>query len=108
MQKRIPPLDGLRGIAIILVLIHHFSLGLVFPQTAAGKLLDRILAAGWIGVDIFFVLSGFLITGILLDAGTDWTRFYRNRAFRIVPVFLVVFLAVLSLVAKPPAWVVLA
>ena len=61
----IPALDGLRGIAIILVMLHH----LTYYRPEAG--IDMAIAAvplfGWAGVDVFFVLSGFLITGILLD-----------------------------------------
>ncbi len=108
MQKRIPALDGLRGIAIIIVVIHHFQSDLMLPGTLMWKLLQRIPSAGWFGVDIFFVLSGFLITSILLDEGIDWKRFYRNRAFRILPAFLVVFIAVLGFVPRPAPWVILA
>lgn len=74
-------LDGFRGAAILLVLLFHlFAIG---P-------LAKILHAGWIGVDLFFVLSGFLITGILCD--TRGTRgFYRHfalrRALRIFPLY---------------------
>jgi uncharacterized membrane protein YcfT len=63
---RIPALDGLRGIAILLVLLWHVVFGL-HPDS---KLLTNLLAVGklsWSGVDLFFVLSGFLIGGILLD-----------------------------------------
>ena len=55
----IPALDGIRGLAVVLVLIFHFAK--VAPRNA-------ILDSGWIGVDLFFALSGFLITGILLDS----------------------------------------
>src|SRR5437660_6241 len=57
-----PALDGRRGSAILLVLAIHSSL--VLPPS----LLMDICSIGWIGVDLFFVLSGFLITGILFDA----------------------------------------
>ena len=61
------PLDGLRGIAILLVLAHRFNVtpdphGLVARVTCAA------MDGGWVGVQLFFVLSGFLITGILLDS----------------------------------------
>src|SRR5437870_8141583 len=55
MQQKIPQLDGIRGVAILVVIIHNSGR---FP---------RLFANGWMGVDLFFVLSGFLITGILLD-----------------------------------------
>jgi peptidoglycan/LPS O-acetylase OafA/YrhL len=61
-----PRLDGLRGIAIILVMFFH----LVFfkPGCKVDHLFHRFTQYGWTGVDLFFILSGFLITGILLDA----------------------------------------
>jgi peptidoglycan/LPS O-acetylase OafA/YrhL len=97
-QVRVPELDGLRGIAIILVVLFHSSLILrVLPQVFAVRLLGYLFFSGWLGVDVFFVLSGFLITRILLSEGCDWKRFYRNRAFRILPAFLVVFVLTLSL-----------
>jgi peptidoglycan/LPS O-acetylase OafA/YrhL len=89
---RIPALDGLRGIAIVSVLVFHFtmyaphSLTLVF----ADRVFHRFSQAGWIGVDLFFVLSGFLITGILYDTrGQDhyFTNFYARRVLRIFPLY---------------------
>ncbi len=59
---KIPELDGVRGIAIILVLLHHFE-----PPAGIPKFIGAATYLGWSGVDLFFVLSGFLITGILLD-----------------------------------------
>jgi peptidoglycan/LPS O-acetylase OafA/YrhL len=76
--SRIPELDGLRGIAIALVLVHHF-----FDFVPGAPL-------GWSGVDLFFVLSGFLIGGILLDARGSpnyFKTFYARRAFRILPAY---------------------
>ena len=64
---RIPALDGLRGVAILLVLLWHG----VFQIQTDSKVGTRLLSLGslsWSGVDLFFVLSGFLIGGILLDA----------------------------------------
>ena len=98
MQKRILELDGFRGIAVLIVVLCHFNSLLRSPRTIAWKMLERTLDSGWVGVDIFFVLSGFLITSILLD-DHDWKRFYRNRAFRILPpaLFILSILAVLGL-----------
>jgi peptidoglycan/LPS O-acetylase OafA/YrhL len=94
-----PPLDGLRGIAIILVLLHHFTI--YQPKTGMGAWLAAVPLFGWSGVDLFFVLSGFLITGILIDArGSSryFTSFYARRTLRIFPLYyLVVFTALVVL-----------
>jgi peptidoglycan/LPS O-acetylase OafA/YrhL len=70
---RMPQLDALRGIAILWVILHNAALNGV--GHAQGKLLEVLFLIGnmgWIGVQLFFVLSGFLITGILLDGrGSD-------------------------------------
>jgi peptidoglycan/LPS O-acetylase OafA/YrhL len=87
---RVPALDGVRGVAILLVLVAHFRL--VSMSTAADHLYNTTALAGYSGVDLFFVLSGFLITGILLDAkqGTAagyFRNFYARRALRILPLY---------------------
>lgn len=103
-MERVPELDGLRGAAISMVLLYHY-LQLTI-QVQHGSLLDyvqRSLALGWTGVDLFFVLSGFLIGGILLDArnSSNFFRvFYTRRFFRIIPLYivaLVVFPAIVSI-----------
>lgn len=89
---RIPALDGLRGIAILLVLLWH----LVFNGHRQSNLLPGFFSLGaftWSGVDLFFVLSGFLIGGILLDAKNSpryFQTFYLRRAFRILPLYGVI------------------
>lgn len=87
----IPSLDGIRGFAIILVLLFH-----CFPYISIFKM-------GWIGVDLFFVLSGFLITGILVDT-VERKHYYKNfilkRVLRIFPLYyfsLAIFLFVLPM-----------
>jgi peptidoglycan/LPS O-acetylase OafA/YrhL len=96
-SSRIPELDGLRGMAISFVLLYHYF---YFAPPAnyhpTGRLsnvyvhLERFLAMGWSGVDLFFVLSGFLIGGILLDVRESpryFQTFYMRRVFRIVPIY---------------------
>lgn len=84
----LPALDGLRGLAILLVLIHHET---VFtPTTPIEQLVHRVLTMGWCGVDLFFVISGFLITGILIDARDRpgyFRSFYARRVLRIFPLY---------------------
>lgn len=80
----IPELDGLRGIAILLVMVHRF-----WPRSSVGVMADAA-GAGWIGVDLFFVISGFLITGILLDTKAEpgyFKKFYARRVLRIFPLY---------------------
>ena len=89
---RIPALDGLRGVAVLLVMLYHANL----------------LASGWVGVQLFFVLSGFLITRVLLQAqsGASVARaslhFYLRRALRIFPAYFLYLLAGLALAAISP------
>jgi peptidoglycan/LPS O-acetylase OafA/YrhL len=100
-----PALDGVRGIAILLVLFHHFTL--FDPVTSVGAWLGFVALLGWSGVDVFFVLSGFLISGILIDArGSSryFASFYMRRVLRIFPLYyLVVFLSFIIL-ARFPWW----
>jgi peptidoglycan/LPS O-acetylase OafA/YrhL len=97
-SKRIPALDGVRGIAILLVLLRHAIFGLSAAMPGAAPVsgpLAWFLSAGqltWSGVDLFFVLSGFLIGGILLDARESpryFQTFYLRRFYRILPLYFV-------------------
>jgi len=87
VNRRLPGLDGLRGIAVLAVIIYHADVSL--------------LVGGFLGVDVFFVLSGFLITTLLIDELTqtntvDRARFYMRRIRRLFPaLFLVLFFSVL-------------
>ncbi len=106
---RIAELDGIRALAILAVFTVHFFAN-SSTQHASMALHGGIKAAylvaahGWLGVDLFFVLSGFLITGILLDTrqrASYFHDFWVRRALRILPlVFTVV--AILTIVYRPP------
>lgn len=84
MQQKIPQLDAVRGLAILVVILHNASLK--FPSLH----LERLFSDGWMGVDLFFVLSGFLITGILVDTKQSerfFKNFYVRRCLRIWPLY---------------------
>jgi len=95
-DKRVPSLDGLRAISIGLVLLSHLAGTPGFPVTAK---VGNILPLGELGVRVFFVISGFLITNLLLE---EWSRrgdinlarFYFRRTFRILPPYYVLIAAV--------------
>jgi len=85
----IPALDGVRGIAIALVMLSHFLL----LDWWTDLRWYSFVQGGWLGVDLFFVLSGYLITGILLDTkgrSNYWSGFYRRRLLRIFPLYYTV------------------
>src|SRR3954447_8838430 len=85
LMTRQPSLDGLRGLAVLLVMASHFLAG-------------SLASIGWVGVDLFFVLSGYLITSVLRES-RGLGRFYCRRAFRILPLY---YLAVLVAVLASP------
>src|SRR5690349_1861898 len=88
---RLRSLDLLRAVAVLLVLLHHLA-----PppgeRTRFVSLLSRVASRGWIGVDLFFVLSGFLVSGLLLrehrlHGSIRFGRFFLRRGFKIYPPF---------------------
>ena len=104
LRRHAPVLDGLRGVAILLVLLMH-----LMPSgpstTLLGKFAKSFAEIGSAGVDLFFVLSGFFITGILLNAkGAPhyFRNFYARRVLRIFPLYYGMLLV--SLVLIPLIW----
>jgi peptidoglycan/LPS O-acetylase OafA/YrhL len=89
--KRIPELDGLRGLAILLVMLcHYIEDGPVGPRHSLAARTGEVIGLGTFGVDLFFILSGFLIGGILLNSRSSpryYSTFYLRRFFRIIPIY---------------------
>jgi peptidoglycan/LPS O-acetylase OafA/YrhL len=105
-RRHIPALDGIRGLAILLVMMHHLWVRQLMGVGLLGASLDRLANLGWLGVDLFFVLSGFLITGVLLDAREKphyFRNFYIRRSLRIFPLYFGVLIPATALcIAFPP------
>jgi peptidoglycan/LPS O-acetylase OafA/YrhL len=103
-EKHIDSLDGFRGIAILLVFFFHY-----LPRNPSNPL-SWMASLGWTGVDLFFVLSGFLITGILYDTrqSTNFFKaFYARRALRLFPVYFLavgIVLSAATLLRTPMSW----
>lgn len=102
-QKRIAALDGIRGFAILLIIFwHYYDVDGQFAHRTIPAYVLSLTHLAWTGIDFFFVLSGFLIGGILLEARespTYYKTFYIRRAFRILPLYAVI--VVLYLVTTP-------
>jgi peptidoglycan/LPS O-acetylase OafA/YrhL len=102
MREKIPQLDAVRGIAILVVLAHNLHGFSSAPFSIVSNY-------GWMGVDLFFVLSGFLITGILLDSKSSenyFRNFYARRCLRIWPLYysvLILMFVILPLVRPQDA-----
>jgi peptidoglycan/LPS O-acetylase OafA/YrhL len=89
ITTHVPALDGVRGVAILLVLAAHFGGGRKFESTIM-QAIGQLMVGGWVGVDLFFVLSGFLITGILLKTLNQpeyYRSFYGRRILRVFPIY---------------------
>lgn len=101
-MTRIAELDGLRAVAVFAVIAFHYTLGTPFANRATGF--------GWVGVDLFFVLSGYLITSILLASRTRpnyFTNFYARRTLRIFPVYfllLALYVVAARALGGPQPW----
>jgi len=106
-MKRIPQLDGVRGVAILLVLIwHYFPCELAVKPDSPVFTVSRLFSLTWSGVDLFFVLSGFLIAGILLDhreTANYFRVFYVRRICRIFPLYFLMLALFIVLCATPLA-----
>jgi len=93
-QPRIAALDGIRGFAILLIIFfHYYDIDGVFVRGTIPAYILSLTRLTWTGIDFFFVLSGFLIGGILLEARaspTYYRTFYIRRAYRILPLYGVV------------------
>ena len=88
-ESRIPELDGIRGVAILMVVSFHYFL-IPESHTPWVKAAGAMLGFGWSGVDLFFVLSGFLLGGILIDnfqSQNYFRTFYTRRVCRIFPLY---------------------
>lgn len=104
-RGHIAALDGVRGLAIVMVLMQHYGGGRQSSHIVA-RCLGDALRLGWTGVSLFFVLSGFLISGILWDSIGQphwWRRFYTRRSLRIFPLYygVLAYAAVIGMVFEP-------
>jgi len=101
-NKHIPALDGLRGLAILAVFCFHYGAGGIHSTSLVTRGIATVCGIGWCGVDLFFVLSGFLITGSLYDTQHHpgyYRNFYARRTLRIFPIYYL--LAAISLLIVP-------
>lgn len=107
LQGHIPGLDGIRGLAVLVVFCLHYGAD-VKSANLWLYLPSEISKLGWVGVSLFFVLSGFLITGILWDTLAQprwWSNFYLRRCLRIFPLYyLALLLAVVLASTATDHW----
>lgn len=99
-RRKLQALDGIRGVAVLAVMCAHFERFL--PPAASLAPVRTVMTYGWVGVDLFFVLSGFLITGILLQTRTAvnyFQSFYIRRFLRIFPIYYLTLFGVFGVLA---------
>ena len=97
--RHVPALDGIRGIAILMVLAHHFLVVEVASRLPGFRWMLAFRDSMWVGVDVFFVLSGFLITTILIETVESpgfFRNFYARRSLRIFPLYYAVVFLLLA------------
>lgn len=87
-------LDGFRGISILLVMFYHIFY-IESPKSILETFFYKVASIGWLGVDVFFVISGFLITSILISKEINLRKFYKRRIFRIFPIYYILLTTVL-------------
>ncbi len=106
--KRVPQIDGLRAIAIMLVVsFHYINNQLINSRLYLGKLSAKLFSFGWAGVDLFFVLSGFLIGGILISNKNKqnyFSTFYIRRFLRIIPNYYLLVIIFVLICSAPLFW----
>ena len=112
VRPEMPELDTVRGVAVLLVVFYHgyFWMSGLSGFKSIAKLIVAATMPGWLGVNLFFVLSGLLITGILLDSKSKqnyFRSFYVKRALRILPAYYGILLVLLIAGFKPQSFLVL-
>jgi peptidoglycan/LPS O-acetylase OafA/YrhL len=105
LKTRIPSLDGLRGLSILAVITSHAAYHFLQGSPTFGPVYRTLSSVANYGVDVFFVISGYLITGILMknkarNGAISLRAFYQRRAVRIMPLALV-YIAVISILGHP-------
>lgn len=98
-MTRVPGLDALRGLAIVAVFLFHASIVTIFDLDQPSFLATLGASFGWIGVDLFFAVSGFLITRIALDhrhSATFYRAFWIRRCLRIIPAYYILLLMIMA------------